>query len=228
MTAVKGFEVSDEWKRIGYTKLVLDHFRNPRNVGVIENPTVSVRVGSVACGDMIKIYMVIEDDIIKDVKYQSYGCAANIATASITSELIKGKHVDQVKDFKFDDIVKALGGLPRTKYHCAVLADQAVKACIAKYEVMKGRRELSEGLIRLLLSGVIDPMTGGGAMYENVLRIVEFDKERKKLVLEIDGNPEDEADKDIEDQAREALSGLSVSLEFRYTGRNRKGEFKIE
>jgi len=228
MVPAKQFEVSDEWKRIGYTKLVLDHFRNPRNVGVIENPTVSVRVGSVACGDMIKMYMTIEDDIIKDVKYQSYGCAANIATASITSEIIKGKHVDEVKNFKFEDIVRALGGLPRTKYHCAVLTDQAVKACIAKYEVIKGRRKLTEGLIRILLSGVIDPMTGDGAMNENVLRIVKFDEKRRELILEIDGSPEEDADRDIEEQAREALNGLDLSIRFKYTGRKRRGEFKIE
>jgi len=183
-----------------------------------------VRVGSVACGDMIKMYMVIENDVIKDVKYQSYGCAANIATASITSELIKGKKIDEVRNFKFDDIIKALGGLPRTKYHCAVLADQAVKACIAKYEVMKGKRDLSLGLIRLLLSGVIDPMTGDGALNNNVLRILSFDPDAKKLILEIDGHPEDEADKDIENQIREALSGLPIIIEAKYTKRHRREE----
>jgi len=220
--SAKGFQINEEWKRIGYTKLVLDHFRNPRNVGVIENPTVSVRVGSVACGDIIKMYMLIENDVIKDVKYQSYGCAANIATASITSELIIGKKVDDVRNFKFDDIIKALGGLPRTKYHCAVLADQAVKACIAKYEVITGKRELSLGLIRLLLSGVIDPMTGDGALNSNVLRIISFDPNTKTLVLEIDGHPEEEADKDIEIQIKEALSDLPIKVDIKYTGKRRR------
>jgi len=116
-----------------YSEKVMDHFRNPRNVGEIENPDGVGEVGNAKCGDIMKIYLKIEDDVIQDVKFETFGCGSAIATSSMATELIKGKKVSEAMQLTNKAVVEALDGLPPQKVHCSVLAEEAVKAAIKDY-----------------------------------------------------------------------------------------------
>ena len=118
---------------MNYSPLVMEHFTNPRNVGEIENADGVGEVGNAKCGDIMKIYLKIENDIITDVKLKTFGCASAIATSSIATELIKGKPVSDALELTNKAVVEALGGLPAVKIHCSVLAEEAVKAAIKDY-----------------------------------------------------------------------------------------------
>lgn len=116
-----------------YSEKVVEHFTNPRNVGEIENADGVGQVGNPICGDIMKIYLKIEDNIIIDVKFKTFGCCAAIATSSMATEMIKGKKVDDVLKFSNKEVVEALDGLPPVKLHCSVLAEEAVKVAIIDY-----------------------------------------------------------------------------------------------
>ena len=116
-----------------YSEKVMDHFRNPRNVGEIENADGVGEVGNAKCGDIMKIYLKIEDNIIQDVKFETFGCGSAIATSSMATELIKGKPLDEALKRSNKAVVEALDGLPPQKVHCSVLAEEAVKAAIKDY-----------------------------------------------------------------------------------------------
>ena len=116
-----------------YTEKVMDHFTNPRNVGEIPDADAVGEVGNAKCGDIMKIYMKIEDGIIVDTKFQTFGCASAIATSSMATELIKGKSVEEALELSNKAVVEALDGLPPAKVHCSVLAEEAVKAAILDY-----------------------------------------------------------------------------------------------
>ena len=118
---------------MNYSPLVMEHFTNPRNVGEIENADGVGEVGNAKCGDIMKIYLKIEDSIITDVKFKTFGCASAIATSSIATELIKGKPVSEALTLTNKAVVEALDGLPPVKIHCSVLAEEAVKAAIKDY-----------------------------------------------------------------------------------------------
>ena len=118
---------------MNYSPLVMEHFTNPRNVGEIENADGVGEVGNAKCGDIMKIYLKIEDSIITDVKFKTFGCASAIATSSIATELIKGKPVSEALEITNKAVVEALGGLPAVKIHCSVLAEEAVKAAVKDY-----------------------------------------------------------------------------------------------
>ena len=118
---------------MNYSPLVMEHFTNPRNVGEIENADGVGEVGNAKCGDIMKIYLKIEDGIITDVKFKTFGCASAIATSSIATELIKGKPVSEALELTNKAVVEALGGLPAVKIHCSVLAEEAVKAAVKDY-----------------------------------------------------------------------------------------------
>ena len=122
-----------------YSEKVMDHFANPRNVGEIPDANAIGEVGNEKCGDIMKIYMKIEDNIIKDVKFKTFGCGAAIATSSMATELIKGKSVKEALELTNSAVVEALDGLPPVKIHCSVLAEEAVKAAIADYYKKIGR-----------------------------------------------------------------------------------------
>lgn len=117
-----------------YSEKVMDHFENPRNVGVIEDASGVGTVGNPVCGDVMKIYLKIEDNIIKDVKFKTFGCASAIATSSMATELIKGKSVDEALNITNKAVAEALDGLPPVKMHCSVLAEEAIKAAIEDYK----------------------------------------------------------------------------------------------
>ena len=116
-----------------YSEKVMDHFRNPRNVGGIENADGVGEVGNAKCGDIMKIYLKIEDNVIADVKFETFGCGSAIASSSMATELIKGKPVSQALELTNKAVVEALDGLPAHKLHCSVLAEEAIKAALKDY-----------------------------------------------------------------------------------------------
>ncbi|MDO4474919.1 MAG: Fe-S cluster assembly scaffold protein NifU [Eubacteriales bacterium] len=122
-----------------YSEKVMDHFRNPRNVGSIENASGVGEVGNAKCGDIMKIYLKIEDDIITDVKFETFGCGSAIASSSMATELIKGKPVSEALELSNKAVVEALDGLPAHKVHCSVLAEEAIKAAIEDYYEKTGQ-----------------------------------------------------------------------------------------
>lgn len=116
-----------------YSEKVMDHFSNPRNVGEIENASGVGTVGNAKCGDIMKIFLDIENGIIKDVKFKTFGCGAAIATSSMATEMIKGKTVKEALTLTNKAVAEALDGLPEVKMHCSLLAEEAVKAAIDDY-----------------------------------------------------------------------------------------------
>lgn len=125
-----------------YNEKVMDHFMNPKNVGELENPSGVGEVGNAACGDMMKIFLKIDDNgIITDAKFKTFGCGAAIATSSIATEMIIGKHIDEVKKISNEAIVEALGGLPKQKLHCSVLAADAINAALDDYFGIERKEE---------------------------------------------------------------------------------------
>lgn len=116
-----------------YSEKVMDHFRNPRNVGTIEDADGIGEVGNAKCGDIMKMYIKVKDGIITDVKFNTFGCGSAIATSSMATEMIKGKPIDEALALTNNAVVEALDGLPAHKIHCSVLAEEAVKAAIKDY-----------------------------------------------------------------------------------------------
>ena len=122
-----------------YTDKVIDHFRNPRNVGEIEDANGVGEVGNAKCGDIMKIYLKVNDNgIIEDVKFKTFGCGSAIASSSMATELIKGKHIDEAWELSNKAVAEALDGLPPVKMHCSVLAEEAIHKAINDYRKSKG------------------------------------------------------------------------------------------
>ena len=120
-----------------YSEKVMDHFRNPRNVGVIEDADGVGEVGNAKCGDIMKMYLKIEDDVVSDVKFETFGCASAIASSSMATELIKGQPVDDALNLTNEAVAEALDGLPAYKMHCSVLAQEAIQSAIEDYRKNK-------------------------------------------------------------------------------------------
>lgn len=124
---------------MAYSQKVMDHFMNPRNVGEIPDANGVGEVGNPVCGDIMKMYLKINDDgVIEDVKFKTFGCGAAVATSSIATELIKGKSINEALKLTNKAVVEALDGLPPVKLHCSVLAEQAVKKALSDYYTRKG------------------------------------------------------------------------------------------
>ena len=121
-----------------YSEKVMDHFKNPRNVGEIENADGVGEVGNPVCGDIMKMYLKIENDVIVDCKFKTFGCGSAIATSSMATELIKGKTVQEALELSNKAVVEALDGLPARKIHCSVLAEEAIKSALVDYYTRKG------------------------------------------------------------------------------------------
>ena len=116
-----------------YSDIVMDHFMHPRNVGEIENPDGVGQVGNAKCGDIMKMYLKIRDNVIQDVKFETFGCGSAIASSSMATEMIKGKTIDEALAVTNRQVVDALGGLPAHKLHCSVLAEESIKSAIKDY-----------------------------------------------------------------------------------------------
>ena len=121
-----------------YSEKVMDHFSNPRNVGEVENANAVGQVGNAVCGDIMKMTMRIEDDVIQEVKFKTFGCGSAIATSSMATEMIRGKTIDEAMGLTNAAVAEALDGLPGYKMHCSVLAEEAIKAALADYYRRQG------------------------------------------------------------------------------------------
>lgn len=162
-----------------YSDIVLEHFRHPRNVGKIENPDGKATEGSPACGDMVSVYIKVDTkaNTIADVKFESYGCASNIATGSIITELAKGKTLDEAKNITWKEASEALGGLPKIKAHCSVLAVEGLRSAIQNYEerhgLVKEKKPTTVEVVRQRLRKVINPLTGLNVVRTNLVQDIK-------------------------------------------------------
>ena len=149
-----------------YSAKVMEHFKNPRNVGRMENPDAKALEGSPACGDMVAVYLRIDEQSkrIEDIKFESYGCASNIATGSIITELAKGRTLEEAKQISWQQASDELGGLPAIKTHCSVLAVDGLRAAIQNYEerhgLIKEHRPTTVAEVRRRLKRVMNPVVG--------------------------------------------------------------------
>lgn len=149
-----------------YSELVMEHFRHPKNVGRIEDADAKAVEGSPACGDMVAVYLKVNPETlrIEDIKFESYGCASNIATGSIITELAKGKTLEEAKKITWQQASEALGGLPPVKTHCSVLAVEGLRAAIQNYEerhgLVKERKPTTIEEVRRRLKHVVNPVVG--------------------------------------------------------------------
>ena len=122
-----------------YSEKVMDHFRNPRNVGILEDANGIGEVGNAKCGDIMKMYLKIEDEIIQDVKFETFGCGSAIASSSMATEMIKGKPVSEAMKLTNQAVAEALEGLPDYKMHCSVLAQEAIQSALEDYRCRSGK-----------------------------------------------------------------------------------------
>ena len=163
-----------------YSEKVIEYFRNPKNVGEIDDADAVATEGSPACGDMVKLFLKVNSDtkVIEDIKFKSYGCASNIATASIITELAKNKTIEEAKQLSWKHASEALGGLPPVKVHCAVLAVDALKTAIENYEHKSGliqEREATDlATIKKRLGHVINPLTGLDVLKVNFIKKLDL------------------------------------------------------
>ena len=124
-------------EQIGYSEKVMEHFMNPRNVGTVENPDGYGKVGNPVCGDIMEMFISVEDDTISDIKFRTFGCGSAIATSSMVTELAKGKHIDEAMEITRKDVADELDGLPPRKMHCSNLAVDALHGAIEDYKSKK-------------------------------------------------------------------------------------------
>jgi NifU-like protein involved in Fe-S cluster formation/metal-sulfur cluster biosynthetic enzyme len=177
-----------------YTKLVIEHFKNPHNVGEIENADVKVTEGSPACGDMLTLYLKVDPltHKIVDVKFRSYGCASNIATGSIMTDMVKGKTIEEAEKITWKDAAEALGGLPPVKVHCSVLAADALHSALEIYVEKNGlekeKKPTTVEIVFQKLSHVIDPENGVDIVKSKIIKKLKVENGIISIGLEI---PED-------------------------------------
>jgi nitrogen fixation NifU-like protein len=174
-----------------YSELVMEHFRHPRNVGQIDDADAKAIEGSPACGDMVAVYLKVdpESQRITDIKFESYGCASNIATGSIITELAKGKTLEEAKHISWKEASEALGGLPPVKTHCSVLAVDGLRAAIQNYEerhgLVKERVPTTVEVVRKRLKRVMNPMTGLDLVRTNLVKDIEVADGRVRVVIDL-------------------------------------------
>jgi nitrogen fixation NifU-like protein len=174
-----------------YSEKVLEHFRNPRNVGSIKNPDGKSTEGSPACGDMVSVYITVDEETkkIKDIKFESYGCASNIATGSIITELAKGKTLEEAKNISWKQASDALGGLPKIKTHCSVLAVDGLRAAIANYEekhgLIKEKIPTTKEIVLKRLKHVMNPLAGLDLVRTNLIGNVKVGKRTVEVTVSL-------------------------------------------
>lgn len=182
---------------LNYTEKVIDHFTNPRNVGELADADVKATEGSPACGDMVTFSLKIDPNthIIEDIKFRSYGCASNIATASMATIVAKGKTIEEVKAMSPKVIAEELGGLPAIKMHCSVLAIHGLKSAIKQWEIDNGLAEeetiiLNEATIKKLLKSVINPQTGQNIVHMDMIKYIKIDGDRVYVEVQLHNTDE--------------------------------------
>ena len=199
---------------IKYSPTVIEHFTNPHNVGELEDANATATEGSPACGDMVTFNLKInpETHVIEDVRFRSYGCASNIATASMVTLLAKGKTIEEVKELKPKDVAEKLGGLPAIKMHCSVLAVNGLKAAIKRWEIDQGLAEeeeikLNEKAIRRLLKGVINPQTGQSIVSMGMINYIQIEGARVFVEISLQDTDEMYAE-NIREEVTEKLETM--------------------
>jgi NifU-like protein involved in Fe-S cluster formation len=174
-----------------YSETVMEHFRNPRNVGRIKDADAQSMEGSPACGDMVAVYLKVDEESkrIADIKFESYGCASNIATGSIITELAKGKTLDEAKEITWQEASEALGGLPPIKTHCSVLAIDGLQAAIENYEERHGliveREPTTVELVTKRLKHVMNPVVGLDLVRTKMIKEIEVENGRVRVVVDL-------------------------------------------
>jgi nitrogen fixation NifU-like protein len=193
-----------------YTDIVLEHFKNPRNVGVIEDPDGYAIEGSPACGDQIVVYIKVDPNtkVITDIKFQSFGCASNIATGSMMTEMVKGKTIEEALKLTWKDVVDALGGLPPVKLHCSVLAIDGLKAAIRNYLGEKTEGKLSKEGVVNVLSNVLYPSLAVDIVTLKLLNFLKI-TEKGKVIIELLLGEEDPFKEHIKEEIVEKLSKIN-------------------
>ncbi len=197
---------------IPYTKKVLEHFMHPHNVGKIDNPDATATEGSPACGDMVKLYLKVDEKNkeIEDIKFESYGCASNIATGSIITDLAKGKNLEEAKKLSWKTAAEALGGLPPVKVHCAVLAVDALRTAIENYEhqhgLLKKKVPTTEKVVLKRLSRVINPLAGLDVVRTKLVKGVEVKDGHVKVFVKMP--PDHQFAKNVEEEIVERIEPL--------------------
>ncbi len=177
-----------------YNEKVLEHFRNPRNVGSIENPDGKSTEGSPACGDMVSVYIKVDDKTkkLKDIKFESYGCASNIATGSIITELAKGKTLEEAKKIDWKEASDALGGLPKIKTHCSVLAVDGLRAAIQNYEekhgLVKEKNPTTKEIVLKRLKHVMNPLAGLDLVRTNLIDNIKIENGTVEVMVSLPGD----------------------------------------
>lgn len=177
-----------------YNDIVLEHFKNPRNTGRIENPDGKATEGSPACGDMVSLYLNVDPEtkLITDIKFESYGCASNIATGSIITELAKGKTIEEAKKITWQDASEALGGLPKIKAHCSVLAVEVLRSAIQNYEEKHGlvttKEDTTEEIVRKRLKKVMNPIKGLDMVATHLVKEIDINDGVVRIALDLPEN----------------------------------------
>jgi len=195
-----------------YSEKVLKHFRNPQNVGEIENPDGKATEGSPACGDMVSVHIKVnnKNKKIEDIKFRSYGCASNIATGSIITELAKGKTIEEAKEITWKQASKALGGLPPIKAHCSVLAVEGLRAAIMNYEERKGlikeRTVTTTDIIKKRLKHVMNPLTGLDIVKTDIVENIDLTD--GKVSIKINLPADHQFANNIKEEIKEKLDPL--------------------
>jgi len=205
-----------------YSETVLEHFRHPRNVGKIENADGKAIEGSPACGDMVSVYISVDSNTNKltDIKFESYGCASNIATGSIITELAKGKTLDEAKRITWKEASEALGGLPKIKVHCSILAVEGLRSAIENYEerhgLVKEKIPTTVEVVRRRLKKVMNPMAGLDLVRTNIVRDIEVKDGTVHVVIDLP--PDHQFASAIKEEIMEKIEPLwdvkEVAVEF--------------
>jgi NifU-like protein involved in Fe-S cluster formation len=174
-----------------YSETVLEHFRHPHNVGKLDDADGQAQEGSPACGDMVSVYINVNEKtkVIEDISFESYGCASNIATGSIITELAKGKTLEEAKKITWKDAAEALGGLPKIKAHCSVLAIEGLRSAIENYEekhgLVKSRTPTTMEVVRTRLKKVMNPMVGLDLVRTNLVQTIEVKNGTVRVVIDL-------------------------------------------
>jgi len=205
-----------------YSEIVMEHFRNPRNVGQLEDADAKSVEGSPSCGDMVAVYLKVDPDSqrIEDIKFESYGCASNIATGSIITELAKGKTLEEAKKISWKEASEALGGLPPIKAHCSVLAVDGLRAAIQNYEerhgLVKEREPTTVEVVRKRLKRVMNPITGLDLVRTNLVEDVEVEEGKVRVIIDLSADHQFAAN--IREEITEKIEPLwdvkEVEIEF--------------
>ncbi len=195
---------------IKYTSKVIEHFKHPHNVGEIKNADGEATVGSPACGDQVSVYLKVNNGVIKDIKFLSYGCASNIATGSIVTDMAKGMSVEDAKKLTWKEAAEKLGGLPPVKVHCSVLAVDGLRAAISDYEErhlnIKRKDTLDKNYVISQLKKIIYPQTGKNIIDSKLVKYLKL--EDKKIEIEISMNETDRFKQNVIEEVYEHLQDL--------------------